>query len=30
MKLVTDNLTFKPETEYFLNKVSLEFEAGKL
>lgn len=30
MKLVTDNLTFKPEKEYFLNKVSLEFEAGKL
>ena len=30
MKLVTDNLTFKPENEFFLNKVSLEFEAGKL
>ena len=30
MKLVTHNLTFKPEKEYFLNKVSLEFEAGKL
>jgi len=30
MKLVTDNLTFKPGKEYFLNKVSLEFEAGKL
>ena len=30
MKLVTDNLTFKPEKEYFLNKVSLEFEARKL
>ena len=30
MKLVTHNLTFKPEEEYFLNKVSLEFEAGKL
>ena len=30
MKLVIDNLTFKPEKEYFLNKVSLEFEAGKL
>ena len=30
MKLVIDNLTFKPEKEYFLNKVSLKFEAGKL
>ena len=30
MKLVTDNLTFKPDNEFFLNKVSLEFEAGKL
>ena len=30
MKLVTHNLTFKPEKEFFLNKVSLEFEAGKL
>ena len=30
MKLVADNLTFKPEKEYFLNNVSLEFEAGKL
>jgi len=30
MKLVTDKLTFKPENEFFLNKVSLEFEAGKL
>ena len=30
MELVTDNLTFKPENEYFLNQVSLEFQAGKL
>jgi len=30
MKLVTHNLTFKPGKEFFLNKVSLEFEAGKL
>ena len=30
MKLVIDNLTFKPEKEYFLNKVSLNFVAGKL
>ena len=30
MKLVIDNLTFKPEKEYFLNKVSSKFEAGKL
>tara|TARA_B110000014_G_scaffold63183_1_gene42900 strand:- start:170 stop:1246 length:1077 start_codon:yes stop_codon:yes gene_type:complete len=30
MKLVTKNLTFKPEDEYYLNDVSLEFEAGRL
>ena len=30
MELVTNNLTFKPENEFFLNNVSLEFNAGKL
>ena len=30
MELVTNKLTFKPENEFFLNNVSLEFNAGKL
>ena len=30
MKLLTKNLTFKPENEFYLNDVSLEFEAGRL
>lgn len=30
MNLITKNLSFKPEDEYYLNDISLEFKAGNL
>ena len=30
MNLITENLSFKPENEYYLNDISLEFKAGNL
>ena len=30
MNLITENLSFKPENEYYLNDISLEFKVGNL